>query len=277
VICDVQAPLRNPLGARAGFLSLLAAVWLSAILYASLAQSATCVLPSQHAGVTFPVEQVETRWVCPLQAIVSDYTTANKVGPIQVQLSEPVYRYLLDRPPMTAVLISRLALSPYTSEARGPGRFWCNDGEGTEGVIELLYQDSINRIYYVEGSHTSTLLPDITAKAVVFLKMNPVQDEHRNDRVETTLVAYAKLDNPLLAGLALLIRPLVGRTVERKLTKGVTVVNRLGQEMRQHPDRVLLKATDPPSLPDHEVAFLKQALENLSHPSNETPSKALLP
>jgi hypothetical protein len=210
--------------------------------------------------------------------IISDYTTVNQVGPIQIRLPEPVYRYLLDRPPMTAMLINRLDLSPYNSEARGPGRFWCNDGEGTEGIIELVYQDSTNRIYYVEGSHTSTLLPDITAKAVVFLKMNPVQDEQRNDRVETTLVAYAKLNNRLLAGLVSLIRPLVGRTVARKLLKGVTVVNRLGEEMWRQPDRVLFQATSPPSFPDDDVVFLKQALDNLSHSRDSSPpSKAPAP
>jgi len=262
---------------RAGFLCLLVAIGLSATLYSSFARSATCVLPSQHAGVTFPVEQIETHWACPLQSIIGDYTTVNQVGPIQVQLPEPVYRYLLDRPPMAAALINRLDLSLYKSEMRGPGRFWCNDGEGTEGIVELVYQDSTNRIYYVEGSHTSTLLPDITAKAVVFLKMNPVQDQEGNDRVETTLAAYAKLDNRVLARLISLIRPLVGSTVARKLTKGVTVVNRLGQEMRQHPNRVLFEATDSPSLPDDEVAFLKQALENLAHSSSATPFKALSP
>ena len=263
---------------RAGFPSLLVVIGLSATLYSSLAQSETCLLPSQHAGVTFPVEQIETHWVCPLQLIISDYTTVNQVGPIQIQLPEPVYRYLLDRPPMAAALINRLDLSPYKSEPRGPGRFWCNDGEGTEGIIELVFHDSTNRIYYVEGSHSSPLLPDITAKAVVFLKMNPVQDEQRNGRVETTLVAYAKLNNRLLAGLVSLIRPLVARTVARKLTKGVTVVNRLGQEMWQHPDRVLSEATNPPSLSDDDVTFLKQALAHLSHPGSASPpSKALAP
>ena len=253
---------------RAGFPSLLVVIGLSMTLYSSLAQSETCVLPSQHAGVTFPVDQIKTPWACPLQSIISDYSTVNQVGPIQIQLPEPVYRYLLDRPPMAAALINRLDLSPYQSEARGPGRFWCNDGEGTEGTIELVYQDPTNRIYYVEGSHTSTLLPDITAKAVVFLKMNPVQDDQRNRRVETTLVAYAKLNNRLLEGLVSLIRPLVARTVARKLAKGVNVVNRLGQEMWEHPNRVLFKATDPPSLPREEVAFLKQALEPLLNSSN---------
>ena len=253
---------------RAGILSLLVLIGLSAALGPGLALSETCVLASQHQGVAIPVDQIGTHWACPLQSIVSDYSTVNQVGPIPVRLSEPVYRYLLDRPPMAAALINRLGLSPYKSEARGPGRFWCNDGEGTEGIIELVYHDSTNRIYYVEGTHTSILLPDITGKAVVFIRMIPVQDGEGNDRIETTLVAYAKLDNRLLAGLVSLIRPLVSNTVARKLTKGVNVVNRLGQEMREHPDRVLLEATNTPPLPHEEVAFLKQAVKHLSHSSS---------
>ena len=253
---------------RAGSLSVLVIIGLSATMYSGVAQSETCALASQHAGVTFPVEQIEARWACPLQWIISGYTTVNKVGPILTPLSEPVYRYLLDRPPMTAALTNRLGLSLYKSEARGPGRVWADDGEGTEGLIELVYQDSSNRVYYVEGAHTSLVLPDIAGKAVVLVKMNPAQDGQGNDAVDTTLVAYAKLNSRVLAGLVSLIRPLIGNTIARKLTKGFNVVNRLGQEMRQHPNRVLFEATDPPPLPQDEVAFLKQALEHMSHSSS---------
>ena len=143
---------------RAGSLSVLVMIGLSATMYAGVAQSETCVLASQHAGVTFPVDQMETRWACPLQSIISHYTTVSKVGPIHTPLSEPVYRYLLDQPPMAATLMNRLNLSLYKSEARGPGRVWANDGEGSEGLVELVYQDSINRVYYVEGDRKSTRL-----------------------------------------------------------------------------------------------------------------------
>jgi hypothetical protein len=78
--------------------------------------------------------------------------------------------------------------------------------------------------------------------------------------MESTLVAYARLDNRFLSGLASVIRPLIGSTVSRKLAKGVDVVNRLGLAMRQRPDRVLFEAADPPPLPDEDVAYLKEAL-----------------
>ena len=232
-------------------------------LWVAPVQAESCVPSSYHVGLTFPVSKVEPRWACPLQAIVDHYTTANKIGPTEIPLSESVYQYLLDRPPVAAALINRLDLGPYKSEGRGPGRFWGDDGEGTSGIVELVYGDRANRIYYLEGTHESAVLPHVMGKAVVFVRMNPVKDAEGRDAVETTLVAYTKLDSRILAGLVSLIRPLVGNLVARKLSQGMQVVTRLGQEIRQHPDHVLFEATDPPSLPDDEVALLKHAMESM--------------
>jgi hypothetical protein len=256
------------LGARrAGLLALIIVMGLSMTLYASQAQSETCSVPSQHAGVTFPTEKIDPDWACRLHAIVDSYTTVSKVGPLQTKFSESLYLGLLDRPPLAAALINRLDLGLYKSEARGPGRFWGYDGEGTEGIVELVYQDRTSRIYYLEGSHDSRLLPDIAGKAVVFLKMNPVKAADGLESIDSTMVSYTKLNNRMLSGLVSLLRPFIGSTVARKLGKGVETVNRLSDLMRQHPDRVLFEAMDPPAFPDEDVAFLKQALEQLSHSS----------
>jgi len=174
-------------------------------------------------------------------------------------------------------LINRLDLGLYKSEARGPGRFWGHDGEGTEGIVQLVYQDRTSRIYYLEGSHDSRLLPHMAGKAVVFLRMNSVKDVNGMEAMDSTMVSYTKLDNRILSGLVSLLRPLIGGTVTRKLGKGVETVNRLSHLMRQHPDRVLFEAMDPPALPDEDVAFLKQALENLPHPSSTTQSRTISP
>ena len=257
---------------RNGSMILPLLMGLSAVSLPELVQAESCVLTSQHAGVTFPVEKVDPVWVCRLQSIVDNYTTVNTVGPIRAALSESMYQYLLDRPPLAAALIKRLDLGLYQAERRGPGRYWGNDGEGTEGIVELVYQDRMSRIYYLVGSHHGRLLPNITGKAVVFLRMNPVKEVSGAEAMDSTMVSYTTLDNRILSGLMSLLRPLISGIIARKLAKGVEVVNRLGLEMRERPERVLFAATDPPSLSAEDVAFLKVALgsQRMPHVSGQT-------
>lgn len=262
---------------KAGLLALFVVIGLSTTSYSGLAQSETCSLPSEHAGMTFPIEKVDPEWACRLYEIVDHYTTVNKVGPIRIGLSASLYRQLLDRPPLTAALINRLEIGLYTSETRGPDHFWGDDGEGTKGIVQLVYQDRTSRIYYLEGSHDNRLLPNIAGKAVVFLRMDSVKDGKGIEAVDSTMASYTKLDNRILSGLAALLRPRIGAVVERKLIKGVETVNRLSLFMRQHPDRVLFEVMNPPAFPDDEVAFVKQALESLSHSSDLIPSRTPSP
>jgi hypothetical protein len=192
------------------------------------------------------------------------------VGPVQVALPAMLYRYLLDRPPLAAALINRLDLGLYQAEAKGVGRYWGHDGEGTYGTVELAYQDATARIYYLVGSHEGRLLSGVAGRAVVFLRMRPVKDSAGVESVETTLVTYTRLDNRVLSGLLSLVRPLVGSLVAGKLTEGVETVNRLAEVMRHNPEQVIFEATDPPAFAPDDVAFLEQALGELS--GTETPS-----
>lgn len=241
------------------------------------AQAETCRLSSEHAGRTFPVDKVAPTWACRLQSIISSYTTVTKVGPLRTALSEPMHRYLLDRPSLASALIDRLSLGAQRAELRGENLYWVSDGEGTEGTVQLVIQEGRTRIYYLEGIHRTRLLPNMGGKAVVFLLMDSVKDARGNESIDNTVVAYTKLDNPILSGLASLLRPLIGGVASRKLAKGAEVINRLGLEMRDNPERVLAEANKPPSLPADDVAFLKSALGRREEPDPTGPTNPIKP
>jgi hypothetical protein len=219
-----------------------------------------CPLPMQHAGLTFPVDHIPSSWACRLQPLMTDYTTANKIGPIRTPLSEELYLYLLDHPTVATTLVDRLELGLYKAVMQRPGEFWGSDGEGTEGLVQLVYEDRASRLYYLEGSHDGTLLPHVTGKAVVLLWMRPVQGSEGVGMMETTVVSYTRLNSRILSSFVSLIRPLVGNVITRQFMKGFDTADRLSRVMRDDPERVLFEAMDPPALADAEVAFLKQAL-----------------
>ncbi|MBX3307534.1 MAG: hypothetical protein KF751_15935 [Nitrospira sp.] len=230
------------------------------VLFDGTAWAENCSLSRVHGDLAFPVERISSEWTCKLHAIMKSPTTVTRVGPIRVALSEPLYQYLLGEPPFTASLIRRLGLGSYHSQAWGERRFWGDDGEGTKGFVQLVYEDAESRIYVLDGSHDSRLLPHITGKAVVFLRMTVVRDHLGNEDMDSTIVAYTKLDNRLLSGLVSFLHPLIRGMVTSKLQKGVETVHRLGVAMRQQPSRVLREAEQPPPLPEQHLVFLRTVL-----------------
>lgn len=252
---------------RTGAAAVVFVAGVVAILSAGHAESSRCPLPSLHAGVLFPLDRIDAAWTCRIEPIVTHYTTANKVGPIRTPLPEHVYLYLLEHPVMAAALANRLDLGLYKAEWRGPDEFWATDGEGTEGIVHPLYQDRNTRLYYVEGTHDGRFLPRVSGKALVLFKLQPVKDEQGIESTDNTMVAYLRLDNRLYSGLLSLLRPLIGNVVNRQVVRAFDAARRLARVMRDHPDQVLFEATDPPGLPDEQVAFLKGAIASLHNPA----------
>ncbi len=261
----------RPVARRAGLLGVVLTAGLAALLSVGPAESGRCALPTEHAGVVFPLDRVEAAWACRLEPILTHYATANKVGPQRTPLPQPVFLYLLDHPVMAAMLVNRLDLGLYKAEQREQGEFWVTDGEGTDGIVHPLFRDSATRIYYVEGSHDGRFLPRVSGKAVVLLRLHPVTDTRGIESIDSTMITYLRLDNRFLSGMLSLLRPLIGNVVNRQLLKAFDAARRLGGAMHEHPEQVLFEAMDPPALPDEDLAFLKAALVNLHNPV-ESPS-----
>ena len=256
----------RPVARRAGLIGVVLTAGLAVLASVGRTESDRCSLPAHHAGVVFPLDQVEAAWACRLEPIVTHYTTANKVGPQRTPLPQPVFLYLLDHPVMAAMLVNRLDLGLYKAEQRGQEEFWATDGEGTEGIVHSLFRDPATRIYYVEGSHDGRFLPRVSGKAVVLLRLHPVTESRGIESTDSTMVTYLRLDNRFLSGMLSLLRPLIGNVVNRQILKAFDAARRLGGTMREHSEQVLFEATDPPALPDDEVAFLKAALAGLHNP-----------
>ena len=255
---------------RSGLIAVVLTAGLAALVSPGRAESDRCLLPSHHAGVVFPLDQVEAAWACRLEPIITHYTTANKVGPERTPLPHHVFVYLLDHPVMAAALVNRLDLGLYKAEPRGQGEFWATDGEGTDGIVHALFHDQATRIYYVEGSHDGRFLPRVSGKAVVLLTLRSVTDSRGVESIDSTMVSYLRLDNRFLSGILSLLRPLIGNVVNRQIFKAFEAARRLGGAMREHPQQVWFEATDPPALPDEELTFLQAALAGL-HNHSESP------
>lgn len=241
-----------------------------------------CIVAAEQGGVLFPVDKLNPSTRCQIAAVVNEYTTAGLIGPVQTPVTPQLYEYLLDRPPLIAALTERLGLGTYQFTARDPNQFWVNDGEGMQGLLTLVYQDPTHRIYHIDGYHEGQIFPMVRAKAIVFMMILPVTTTEGLPAVQTSLMAYTRLDASLLAGLVRLLRPLVGDGVTRKLSRGFEVTNQLGTAIAQDRERVAQQASLIPWLSAIELQTFIGWLHTVPQrtavaPTAEAPAPASTP
>lgn len=230
---------------------------LLAVGYATPLLAGNCDVAAEQGGLTVPVDRLDPTSRCLVGTVIERSSASGVIGPVRTPIAQDFYTFLLDRPVTMATLVQRLGIGPYQCSVQGPNRFWVNDGDGTQGSLALVYQDRRTRIYYLEGYHEGHIFPMVRAKAVVFLRMTPVASEKEPPGVETQLVSYVQLADPILAALVSILRPLVGEAVTRKLTRGFEVITQLGEVIAREPERVVeLLPSLPLAEPEDQQALL---------------------
>lgn len=235
---------------------LLVGCWLCPATAATASSTPDCTVAAEQGGILFPVDKLDASTRCRIGAVINGYTTTGQVGPAQTPVPLRLYEYLLDRPPLIASLTERLGLGAYQFMAREQNQFWVNDGDGTQGLMALVYQDATHRIYHIDGYHEGQTFPMVRAQAAIFMQITPIMTPDGYPAVQTSITAYTKLDDALLAGLVRVLRPLIGEAVTRKLSRGFEVTNQLGGAIAQDRDRVARQVSMIPWLNPNESQSL---------------------
>lgn len=249
-------------------LTLLAAALAGGLVLAfgarAWADPAACSVPTELERLTIPVDRLDEASRCLIGRVMAGHSTVGKIGPVHIPIARTLYQYLLDHPWTTALLVKGLGLGNYTVTRQSPTQFWAADGDGTQGVFTLLHQDPAVRIYYITGEHQGRIFPVIRAKAVLFLSIRPGGAREAEPGVETHLVSYIRLDNPVLNGLVRLLRPLIGDAVAQKLTDGMNATVQLGTLIAQDPARILREVQALPMLGMEEQNRLAHLLRTFA-------------
>jgi hypothetical protein len=219
-----------------------------------------CEVNVDDPEVVFPVEKMEREAVCRLASVVNDYSTHRVMPPVLTPIQKGTYDFLLDHPVLTALLVRNLALADYRVSRAGPDTWNADDGQGAEGLISPLYQDTTRRVYHIKGTHRGRFFPLITGEAIVMLNYHAKAGADGREHVETRIITYSKLDNPVLATLVRVFHPILRRVVNDKLTHAFITVHTLGERMGSDPEQVYRQVELTPEVDPADVEALRSKL-----------------
>jgi hypothetical protein len=206
------------------------AIWPSSLL--------ACTVSLDRSDVVLPLEKMEPAAICRLAEVANDYTTFQLVPSVQVPIPKTLYDFLLDHPALTSNAVRHYRFGGYVVTEVSPTVFTGEDNQGGEATVTLLYQDPVRRIYHLQGSQKGYVIPKITGAGIVLLSYQATPDQDGRVGVDTRVTVFSRLDNRFLANLVKLMRPILQRLINDKLTRGVKTVNRLTEFLAKEPAQV---------------------------------------
>lgn len=206
------------------------------------ADARACDVRVDDPEVVLPLEKMDRPALCRMAPVINDYTTHRILPPYSTPIPKPVYDFMLDHMVLSSALARKLGLVDYRITHVGPAAFHGNDNAGSEGVITLLYRDSTRRVYHMQGHHHGRIIPQITGEAVILMDYHVKAGADGREQVETRIMSYSRIDNPVIAVLVKIFQPFLRSVVNDKLSQGFLAVHTLGELMAVDPERVYRQA-----------------------------------
>ncbi len=184
---------------------------------------------------------------------------AHTVSGLRVKSGLPLYEFLLAHPDITAALGRALGAATYQVSPDGENGYRGDDGKGAQGHFMLVEQGEGRRVFFARGTYKKPLVPTIAGRMVLVL-------EYRTDgaggaRIETRVQGFVQIDTPIVGTLAKIARPLVKRSLDRKVQNLFQKVDRLVEAALANPSEAIRRLQENGINPSQDLETLRRLLE----------------
>jgi hypothetical protein len=191
-----------------------------------------------------------------VKEVVDHYTFHRALNANRFKSTAKVFDYLLDRMPLTSVIMRHMGIEKYEITVGEDGVMTYDDKQGMVGTFIPAYAEGNKRVFYGDGSFDTGILGAIRGQSVVVMDCSQEEPQLICNRV----VVFIRVRG-LLAPLCKIASPILNGMVTRKsgaLLKASTI---LSEQLTDNPEGVYEEIRDceairPEELLDFREAFL---------------------
>lgn len=229
------------------------------ILFLALLGAAPA-LTATSQNLSVPLDALGERAREKVEALLQDHTLKRTPVLEHPILNRSIHQFLLDRPDVGAALTRILGIGKYTMTRVGKEHFHGSDGEGAEGDLDILYRDEAHRVYFMKGLNKGAVTT-VRGKAIILQEFEYRTTDEGENRVESRLTIYARVENPLLALLLKIFAPFIGRLVDNKITKAQGAVQEVSEAMVHDPQETYRRIKESDELASEDLTMLRQLMK----------------
>lgn len=154
--------------------------------------------------------------------------------PTQVIDCDPsLYLFLVEHPDLVVNIWEVMEISNVALTRANDNTYRADDGAGTKGRVEFLYNSHDLHVLYAEGSYEGPMFFNpVRGKCLLVLKTGYVRETSGRYYITCRLDAFIQLDNVGVEFVAKTFQPLVGRTADhnfRETTAFLSLLSRTAE------------------------------------------------
>lgn len=200
-------------------------------------RAATDQTARESAIRAVPFEKLDEKARAKISTILSKDSVFRRL-PTQVVPCDPeMYTFTVRHPDVIVNLWRVMGISKITLKQTGPNTFHYCDGEGTTGMIELLYENHDTHLAYTTCVYEGPLWPNpVTYRGVLLLKSGFIRETNGRYYVTTRLDTFSSITPGGIELLTKTFMPWFGKVADNNFAQTAAFVGGLSSTARKKPN-----------------------------------------
>lgn len=174
-----------------------------------------------------------------VRAVVNSTDLFRRLPTLSFEVEPSVYRYFVDHPDVVVSIWRALNVSEYKMKQTGAQDYEADSGDGTLGVLEVLYRDETHQVVLCHGEMTSPILKrKIRSKAILHLVSVYSTDRSGRTFVTHRVDMFVSFPNQGIGAAAKLTKPFSNIIIDRNFREVSLFVQMMSLAMVHQPDWV---------------------------------------
>ncbi len=172
---------------------------------------------------------------------IADNPTLFRQLPSQaVQCDQDMFLFLTRNPDVLVGLWDLMEITKVQCQRVGPYQIQASDQAGTVCHVDLVYGDTEQHIFVVEGSYDGKMVPTpIRGKGVFVLHSAYAQNAEGDTTVSGTLDCFVQLESLGVDLIARTFSPIIGRSADSNFVQTARFISQVSQASSQNPAAML--------------------------------------
>ncbi len=210
--------------------------------------------PAHRAEIlqALPMDRLTPAARAQILGIAENPTLFRQLPREEIVCDQDMFLFLTRNPDVLVGLWDLMDITQVQSRRIGPYQLEASDGVGTLCKVDLVYGDTNQHIFVVEGSYEGKMVPStIRGKGVFVLHSEYTVNEDGETTVSGTLDCFVQLESLGVDLIARTLSPIIGRSADSNFTQTAHFIAQVSQSSSHNPSAMLdiadrLPQVEPP-------------------------------